>query len=768
MYIERFLLTSFCWAAFMPSASAAPADLNQNGIPDLAELYIPAVAQFPPATDSDSDGRSNLEEIQAGTDPFDESSVFRQSNLGYLNEASDDLEFTFSSVEGVRYQIQSTETLTGTWNDLLQVVASGPLTTVAIPPASVSHDPDKCFFRAGVVPSSDTDSDGLEDSLELYLGFDPASSSSVRSASEGGDYAQFLSLMTGANSNGGLFHSSTAGIPSEEQASRFFAQAAFGANEEMISQLRALGANAYEQWIDHQLALPATTFQPYTAYLDTRLLADSIYPESNFNNPSLPHYVTKNGDLYIQNVRTAWLRHALFAPDRLRQRAAWALSQILVLGTPNGRYGKTNANFYDLLLDGAFESYADLIYEVSINPGMGRYLSSVGNRKADPSISQMPDENYAREIMQLFTIGLWELHSDGTRRLDVQNNPIPTYTNDDIIQVARVFTGLEYDNPGGSFSQRLANHPMKVVESRHDDGDATMASVYGTAAKTFLQGAFYSPTPLPPGRTTLQDVRDTCDILVDHPSCPPFISKNLIQHLVTSNPSPAYVGRVSAVFIDDGNGNRGNIGAVIKAILLDDEARAFSPMMGDSSGRLKGPMLRLVTLARAFDSGSATPALHDDTGIQFWGPSAGEVYNDFAEFPFAYPSVFNFYEPGYARQGEILDSGLVSPEFQILNSQTSVGMPNRFWEFIEDGFHTDSDGPPPTFELILDDWTPLVNNTDELIDQLNILFCHGTLGAASREVVIDSLDAQTSLSPTERMQLAIYLVMTSPEAAVLR
>lgn len=754
-----------------PPVGPLPADLNQNGIPDLAEIVTPAIAEFPPAEDTDGDGVSNLDETKTGTDPFDKNSYFGPTNIAYTTEVPEGLDFTFNTVSGVRYRVEMSELLdSGSWSTITPlVIATGDETTVSYSLETLGEDLDRCFFRASVLPSLDTDSDGLEDNLELYLGFDPTSANSVRANSEGGDYTQFFRLMTGAASNGGLYLGGSSGVPSDEQAGRFFSQAGFGANQQMIDGLRALGNNPYEQWIDQQLTTPTTKMEPYTSLLRSMYEDDQLVPdpEGGFYHSLFTYALADRTFLTERNAHTAWMRHALFAPDILRKRVSWALSQILVA---NGLGDMTtNTRYYDLITEYALEDYEELLYQVSINPYMARFLSSANNKKADPSINRMPDENFAREIMQLFSIGLWELNMDGTRRLDVNNDPIPSYTNADITQVARVFTGLEYDPSGPTFISRYSNHPMNMDNNDHDQGDATMVSVYGMAEKTFLQSSFYSPPSLPPGQTGLQDIRDTVEILVNHPNCPPFISKNLIQHMVTSNPSPAYVERVANVFVDDGTGKRGNLGAVVKAILMDEEARSLHHQLSDNHGRLKAPVLRFVSMIKALNAGSATPALYDLTGIQYWNPSPYELVELTGQGPYGFPSVFNFFEPGYSRPGEISDADLVSPEFQILNARTSITMPNHFWVYIEDGrIHRPGFGTPPDFSLQTADLEAMAGDRDALLDELNLLLCHGRLGSNSRSVIKSALDTlATSLSSEELIKHAIYFIMTCPDGAVL-
>ncbi len=761
-------------------------DANGNGLPDLAELLSPQIAQIPTDEDSDGDGISNLNEARGGTDPFDSSSYLRSNGFSRAALTGDSVTFSFASVPGVRYRIEHSDSIDeGTWESTrINRTANSLEMTVTIPldDPSLDIDPDNCFFRARILRSVDSDGDGVEDNLERFLGFNPNDANSVNSEAAGGDFAQFYKLIQGASSQAGEFNSSSAGVPSPEQTSRFLAQASFGPSEDLIRYVRSLGEDAFSKWIDEQLEVAPTLTEEYRDLIAVTAPGDVLPSGSGtFVNRSVPYYSTRFADVEVRNIQTVWMRQALFAPDRLRQRVAWVLSQILVASSESSRHGAAQSVYYDLLIEHALGNYEDLLFEVSVNPLMGRYLSSLGNQRLDLSEGRFPDENYAREIMQLFSIGLWELNLDGTRILDASGNPIPTYGNEDIVQVARVFTGLELQG-GSNFNVRLADHPMRMIDSRHDDGNGPdIVSFYGDRRKIFLRNLpRYTPPALPRftsanNRDGFDDIRDTVSILFNHPNCAPFISRNLIQHLVTSNPSPAYVERVAQVFVADDNGVRGNLGAVVKAILLDEEARSLNFQLTDQPGRLKAPMLRLTSLASAFEAGVESQALHDFTGVQFFEHPEpnNRAFESFLEFPFNHPSVFNFYEPGYAHPGDIRNAGLVSPEFQILNSLTAVNMPNQFYGFIDDRFHTvspDRTNPPtPDFSINTDDYIDdAENDRDRLLDRLNILLCHGRLSAATRATIKASLDNLDGRNSNRIAEQAIYLVLTSPDAAILR
>lgn len=769
------------------SSSSPPivaADVNNNGIPDLIELTSPLVAQFPPDEDSDGDGQSNLNEAIAGTDPFDASSAFRAANFAFTTgSANEDVSFSFTSVPGVRYAVErSLDLEPNSWVRVTpEFVATSTLSTLLYDKATLPDVVERCFFRALVLPSPDTDNDGLEDALELFIGSSIDSEASIRSASRGGDFQQFVNLMQGANSNGGLFNSTALGVPSREHAARFLNQATFGANDERIDALLAFGNNAYEKWIDNQLALPAENFA--SPYID--LLAERRLSDFNGNRFNMPHRVDFQSDflVYRENLQTVWTRLALFGSDELRQRIAWGLSQIMVAGPTTVGHSRAQAEWYDTCIRNATGNFRTLLLEIALNPWMGTYLSHINNRKANSSGTQLPDENFAREIMQLFSIGLFELNQDGTRRLDSDGNPFPTYSNDDITQVARVFTGLrenrsEFGSNGRDF---LSTAPMRMDESRHDTGDAVSESIYGFREKRFLQGPFYSPAPLPafedePGRTGLDDIRDTIDILFNHPNTPPFICKRLIQHFITSNPSPAYVERIANVFVDNGSGVRGDLAAVVKAILLDEEARSASFMLADNSGRLKGPMLRLMIVGRALGVGASTPDINTLDGIQAWRPSLHELQEDFKQGPHTYPSVFNFYRPEYAHPGEILREGLLSPEFEILDSASAITLPNRIWSYflggrLHDPQSSAAAASAPTTFFEFSRFFSVADDTGALLDSLNIIYCQGRMKAETRRLIgeaIDTAHPPISSNRRDRVRLATYLTVISHDGAIIK
>lgn len=533
--------------------------------------------------------------------------------------------------------------------------------------------------------------------------------------------------------------SPNASLSSDQLASRFLAQATFGPTPEAITELRTLN-NDFSAWINAQAAKPVTSA---VSLLEAARSAGLITTSDTSTN------------------RRARNQVMLTAPDQLRQRVAYALSQILVISdvdsnVANGRDG--SSSYYDMLARNALGSYRTLMLEVTSHPMMGRYLSHYKNRKANATTGTRPDENYAREVMQLFTIGLYYLTPDGGFIADGNGRPLETYTNDNITEFARVFTGFtdaSTNNTGTGtgrtdFPSATADYTnaMRMWEGQHDVG-AKKLLIYHGARKP----------DLPANQTGLQDVEDAIDNLIDHPSCAPFISRQLIQRLVTSNPSAGYVGRVSAVFANNGQGVRGDLLAVVRAILLDSEARSTVFITDPEHGRLREPFLRVTNLLRAFRFTVDDGTLPYDFGSTI-------TQNTIGHYPMSAPSVFNFYSPDYQPPGPIGDVGLVGPEFQILNAVFAVTLPNAIYNLTQTG--------ASRFHLNLAEQETLAATPSALIDNLDLLLTHGTLSAESRAAILKAVnDVTQAMVPSgsnlnqTRARLAVYLVAISPDFAVL-
>ncbi len=359
-------------------------------------------------------------------------------------------------------------------------------------------------------------------------------------------------------------------------------------------------------------------------------------------------------------------------PDVLRQKVAFALSQIFVISAYHGstiqNENYSNLAYYDFLYQGAFGNYKDILADITFSVPMGWYLSHFMNQKADVVEKTYPDENYAREIMQLFSIGLHQLKPDGTPVKDGTGNNVPTYDIDNIAEIAKIFTGLaasenEDGTPNDNFFKNWninQSAPMKMFDYYHSKGE-----------KNILPGV-----TIPAGQSGLEDINQTLDALFNHPNVGPFISIRLIQNLVKSNPTPAYVNRVATVFNNNGAGVRGDLKAVVAAILLDPEARDCEWIDHPSNGKLIQPVERFTTLFKGFDIGTPSGKM--------WFDDFRDIYNETGQSFFASPSVFNFFSPFYAEDEFVAPQNLVSPEFQILNSVTAIAYINEMEDAIKE------------------------------------------------------------------------------------
>jgi uncharacterized protein (DUF1800 family) len=567
-----------------------------------------------------------------------------------------------------------------------------------------------------------------------------------------------------------LLNQPAASGPSAKEAARFLIQAAFGPDQdseadgdqipENVEELMTWG---FDAWLNDQFTRPVGRLQPFVEWAEANEQALQIYND------------TKQDAWWNRAMGVPRLRPDAAAtqlPDPLRQRIGYCLSQIFVISDRMEDIGVDPvgmSNYYDMLLTHAFGNFRDLLRNVSLHPCMGMYLSHLGNQKANPATNRFPDENYAREIMQLFSIGLWELNQDGTRKLDTQGQPIPTYTNADITELARVFTGLAFGGTNVNFGlhPRDFTVPMKAWDAEHDLEPKRLVGGVMTPARTASPGNT--------GTATMADVEMAVDHLFHHPNVGPFIGRLLIQRLVTSNPSPAYVGRASAAFADNGQGVRGDMKAFIRAILMDPEARSYAMMNDPKFGKLREPFLRCVNLARAFNATSPSGWYYLDAFTL-----------DHVQEPMKAPSVFNYYLPNYAPPGVLVEEGLVAPEFQIINASSATMAPNYFWQAITGGLHRWGTGNANynttlnlTQEMLMNVPASAVNDPspsvapldpDALLRRLDLVLTGGTLSAQQFQIIREGMVRITSGWdwPKTRLKLGIYLIVTSPDFCVLR
>jgi hypothetical protein len=513
---------------------------------------------------------------------------------------------------------------------------------------------------------------------------------SVTNPAPGGGTSRGLALATGS-----------ANLPSYSGAVRFLEQCTFGPTPALIAQVQQLG---YEQFLGQQFQLHSSVWLRY--------------PDGD-QNASVPPQFYSN---------------ALNNSDQVRQRVALALSEIFVTSGVQLTDPDAVQQWQNLLLNDAFANYSKLLGDVTLSPSMGNYLDMVNNAKADPVAGTSPDENYAREVMQLFSIGLYKLHQDGSLALDSTGAPIPTYNQDVIEGFSAAFTGWTYApaNPRESWWGNPPNYasPMVPMEAYHD-----------TNPKLLLDNV-----TSPAGQSAPQDLIAALASISNHPNVAPFFSKQLIQHLVTSNPSPAYIARVAAVFENNGKYVRGDLASVVQAILLDPEARAGddNPAIA-TGGHLREPALFMTGTLRAL-RGIGSPK---DSTIEQWGAEMGQDITNS-------PDVFNYFPIGY----QVPATGQTAPEMGIFNPATAIVRANWVANLV---FGSGKVGQAASYSLA--DWTSIAKE-DLLVDKLDLFFLHGQMSAGLRAAVFHAMNVYPPQQSLQRVQQALYVVLTSPEYQV--
>ncbi len=493
----------------------------------------------------------------------------------------------------------------------------------------------------------------------------------------------------------------TQALPSATAAARLLDQSTFGPTDSAITQVQQSGFSVF---LNQQFAAPPT-----------------LIPAFSGQNPSYC------GDLN-SCIRYFWWGVALYGNDQLRQRVAFALSEMWVVSSQEAS-AYAMPQYLNVLSTDAFSNWYTLMKDVTLTPAMGSYLNMVNSFK--PASGAIANQNFAREMMQLFSIGTTRLNNDGTPVLDGSGKPIANYTQAQVDGFARAYTGWTYPTlTGGPNWTPTFNAPMTPVESLHD-----------TAVKPLLNGI-----TLPAGQTAQQDLEGALENLFNHPSLPPFVCKQLIQHLVTSNPSPAYVSRVTSVFINDGHGVRGDMQAVIQAILLDPEARAGDDgSVNANFGHLREPILWLTGSLRGLGATTAQSTLTTFTFADLSAAGLGQQ-------PQASPSVFNFFTPNYQLAG----TNIFAPEFQLEQtasalSRLNVGNAIVFSDWIGD-FNIDFSGY----------WASLLTpNPNALMDQLSRVFLDSQMSAQMRTSILTAIAGVPN--PTDQVRMAMYLVITSPQ-----
>jgi uncharacterized protein (DUF1800 family) len=541
-----------------------------------------------------------------------------------------------------------------------------------------------------------------------------------------------------------------------EEAVRFLLQSQFSASDAEIAEVQRLG---YATWLDQQFRAPQgqtgwdwLNARGYGAIANDTRYFDHFYP----------------GDYMVWN-------QLMTAPDAVRKRVALALSEYFVVsltGLDVAWRSHLMAHYWDTLAAHAFGNFRDLLEAVTLHPAMGHYLNTKGNQKENPATGRVPDENYAREVMQLFTIGLYRLNPDGSEALNTAGKRVETYVQSDVSQLARVFTGYDFDqrknvvtpfDPEGKRkvgNTEFTRLPMRFTADRHSELPADFLGVR-----------------VAPNTAGAKALKIALDTLFEHPNVGPFFGRQMIQRLVTSQPSPAYVARVAAAFADNGAGVRGDLRAVFAAVLLDDEARGPAGLQGGSFGRLREPMLRLVQWGRTFGATSA---------LGSW--KVGDLSNpatQLGQSPLRSPSVFNFFRPGYVPPAtQMAASGAAAPEFQIVTESSVAGYLNYMQNVIRNGIYVNdpdlpnnvngSKNPKNGFDIKASYTAELTLAADAraLVARVNLLLCAGQLPAKLQAQMVEALNAtplnanSTVDKRLDRVAAAVLLTMAAPQYLV--
>jgi uncharacterized protein (DUF1800 family) len=526
-------------------------------------------------------------------------------------------------------------------------------------------------------------------------------------------------------------------------AARFLVQAQFSASDDEIAALRAQG---YEPWLTAQMgqAVSQTGFD----WLASR----------GYNDLTTNRYY-QNSTIFDYMI---W-QQLMASPDGVRKRAALALSEIFVVSLSSLSFdwrSQALAHYWDQLNSNAFGSFRKLLEDVTLNAAMGDFLNTKGNQKEDTRTGRVPDENYAREVMQLFTIGLVELNLDGSAKKDAANQTIPSYSQDDVSNLARVFTGYNWDRTGNVKALVPGTTNTMVSDSKFTKlpmtTDVTKFDPPGTTTRHSALEAKFLGATVPANTEAAAALKIALDTLANHPNVGPFIGKQLIQRLITSNPSPAYVQRVASVFNNNGAGVRGDMAAVFKAILTDEEARSEANLASTSFGKVREPIVRLAQWARSFGA-SSTSDNWQLTDTSSPGTALGQS-------PFRAPSVFNFFRPGYVPANTAIASGgLVGPEFQLVSEVSNAGYVNFIASAAGNNLARADIKAAYAKELAL------VSDASALVDRLSLILTANQLSDATKATIRTAVESiavtatSTDAVKMNRVGLAVTLVMAAPD-----
>jgi uncharacterized protein (DUF1800 family) len=525
----------------------------------------------------------------------------------------------------------------------------------------------------------------------------------------------------------------------DAEAVRFLTRSQFSASSAEITRLKDIG---YISWLDSEIAKPVSE----TAVAAYQRLGGEDYANQDYFGTTF-------------HTQVMW-QQFLDSNDQMRKRVAFALSEFFVVsanGVDAVWHGLGLCNYWDILNKYAFGSFRELLEEVTLNPVMGQFLSLNDSRKEDARTGRRPDENYAREVMQLFTIGLVQLNNDGSVKKDASGNAIPTYTNDDVTNVARAISGWAWQ---GTAAERLTQEPWLApgYMKRQMTSDPTkMQYTYANrpSEHSALEAIFLGVT-IPANTDAVAAMKTVLDTLFNHANTPVFFSKQMIQRLVTSNPSPEYVDRVAKVFANNGQGVRGDLRAVFKAILIDDEALAASGLTSQTFGKVREPFVRLVQWARTFNLKKPASGKYDffDTSQQS---------NSLGQMVFRAPSVFNFFRPGYVPAGTAIASNkLVAPEFQIVNEISTIGYANYLHNIVTTKTNLERE-PDYSAEM------QIANDSTALVDRIDLLLSGGQSSQANKDRIKQAVDSITLPATNDadarfnRVAAAIMLTMVSPQ-----
>lgn len=564
----------------------------------------------------------------------------------------------------------------------------------------------------------------------------------------------------GGGSSGGGGNSGGGGSPlptptptalapqSDEAAASFILRASLSVSTPDIAAVRNVG---YDAWLNTQIAQPIT--QTGRDFLRSNGF-EAIDTNRWYDRDVAADY--------------ALWQQLMTGSNAVRKRAALALSEFFVIslsGLSMTWRGSAVTDWWDMLNRHAFGNFRDLLEAVTLHPAMGVYLNTRGNQKENPATGRVPDENFGREVMQLFTIGLFELNTDGTVRTASNGDPLETYTNDDVTEISKAFTGYDFDFTGIGLTPEVGNPSRRIIDPEYVALPMTAdpsrwrfprsQSFHSDSEKRFLG------TVIPANTGAAETLRRTLDTLFNHSNVGPFFGAQMIQRLVTSNPSPAYVRRVAQVFNNNGSGVRGDLRAVFKAVLMDDEALNGAARTPTTFGKLREPMLRFTQWGRTFD-------LRSNDGL--W--RLGDLSNSstrLGQAPLRAPSVFNFFRPGYVPlNSQAATAGLVAPEFQIVNDTSVAGYIN----FMDRSIDARGGWMRGDMAATYLNEIPLAHQTQMLLDRLSLLLTGGQLTPASRATIANALDAQnltgasSSADRLRQVQRAVMLVMASNDYMV--